>query len=135
MIIFSLLFYGFFIFSLSLMQIYIDILPQKEFEDIHALFFKFIQTGLSDNFTEVRFAATKTVFQFLAKIKTSPNFEKVRLSLIPKICFNRLYPAEVSIIFFIFLSKLQNIVLKLLFYYSSVLFNSSISLFLLSSKN
>ena len=50
------------------MQIYLDILPQKEFEDLHTVFFKFIQAGLSDNFTEVRFAATKTVFQFLAKI-------------------------------------------------------------------
>lgn len=55
----------------------------------------FIENGLSDNMTEPRFQGTKTAGAFLLRLKVNENsHQEVFQRLLPRICFNRLYPAE-----------------------------------------
>lgn len=56
----------------------------------------FLENGLADNMTEPRFQGTKTAGTVLLRLKAAGVIEGTELSqrFLPKICFNRLYPAE-----------------------------------------
>ena len=73
--------------------------PLQEIQENLPVFLVFLEDGLADNMTETRFQGTKTAGSFLIRLKLEGDFknfpkESIFQRLLPRICFNRLYPAE-----------------------------------------
>ncbi len=73
--------------------------PLSEIQENLTVFLVFLEDGLADNMTETRFQGTKTAGSFLIRLKLEGDFknfpkESIFQRLLPRICFNRLYPAE-----------------------------------------
>ena len=83
--------------GLELLERILLALPIKEIDENLTYFLTLLEIGSADNMTETRFQGTKTAGTFLLKMKNFPNYQKldyIKKRLLPRICLNRLYPAE-----------------------------------------